>query len=883
MVAAPKNRENQTRLRSFSSTSSLRPKTLTNPREDMGSQAPLNGDRSRTNWTPAMERYFIDLMLDQVHRGNRMGHTFNKQAWNDMLVMFNANFGSPYDVNALKSRYTNLWKQFNDIKNLLDQNGFSWDNNRQMLIAEKYVWDAYIKAHPDAQFYRNRALINFNDLCLIYAHTTADGRYSLSSHDIDFDDDIQAMNFAVGVNSLATASKEQPKTDWTPAMDRYFVKLMLDQLKKGNKINNAFKKQAWKDMLTMFNTKFGSQYGKNFLKQRYKKLLKYYTDVRDLLLEKGFSWDEKQQMITADSDVWDYYIKAHPDVRCYRKKPLLNYHDLSLIYGNAISNGNFQRGKNFEDDKLLYKNGEEREGHSTAGNGHLAHSEDPDSEGPDLMIGEEIQSLVNGNCSRTDWTPSMDRYLIDLMLEQGHKMSNMDNTMDNQVWIDMVALFKERFGLQHDKDVLRSRCKGLEKQYVEMKDLLDRREFWWDETQQMVTAYDDVWDAYIEGHPDAEPYRTKSGPNYNDLCIIYGNSTAEGGSNPSGQGEKFSNSYHWRTDWTPSMDRCFIDLMLEQIRYGSMVNHKFSKLAWTDMVAKFRAQFGCQHDKDVLKSRFLNLRKRFNDMKTLLDHSGFAWDEMQQMVTADDDLWDAYIKEYPDARSYRNRTLPNFNDLFLIYGNSNSIKRDSYSSNSIEVEDDDVAVNIVVGEEYDQCADDIHPPREHLDVIACRDSFVDTYNDLYTIFSNRAPQERSSYLGVKMEMENNVLMPGMDDSFYDMQSPAREFEIYDQPKKRKSRTSKSACTRKVLRTLEEEMQETTHKKRGLADRRANEEEDEDYCSIEKVVAALETVPDMNDELFLEACQLLEDERKAKMFVAMDVTARKKWLLRKLCR
>lgn len=108
-------------------------------------QTHLSGDRSRIHWTPAMENYFMEMMLDQVHRGNRMGHTFNKQAWNDMLVMFNANFGTLYDVNMLKSHYTNLWKQFNDIKNLLDQNGFAWDSSRQMVVAEKYVWDAFIK------------------------------------------------------------------------------------------------------------------------------------------------------------------------------------------------------------------------------------------------------------------------------------------------------------------------------------------------------------------------------------------------------------------------------------------------------------------------------------------------------------------------------------------------------------------------------------------------------------------------------------------------------------------------------------------------------------------------------------------------------------------
>ena len=102
------------------------------------------------------------------------------------------------------------------------------------------------------------------------------------------------------MNSLVPASKEHSKIDWTLAMDRYFVKLLLDQLKKGNKICNTFKKQAWNDMLTLFNGKFGSKYRKSFLKHRFKKLLRYYTDVKSLLEVKGFSWDEIQQRISAD-------------------------------------------------------------------------------------------------------------------------------------------------------------------------------------------------------------------------------------------------------------------------------------------------------------------------------------------------------------------------------------------------------------------------------------------------------------------------------------------------------------------------------------------------------------------------------------------------------
>lgn len=113
----------------------------------MGTQIPTSNDRSRTYWTPTMERYFIDLMLEQLHRGNRIGHTFNKQAWTDMLAVFNAKFESQYDKDVLKSRYTNLWKQFNDVKELLGQTGFAWDENRKMVVADDGLWHDYIKVH----------------------------------------------------------------------------------------------------------------------------------------------------------------------------------------------------------------------------------------------------------------------------------------------------------------------------------------------------------------------------------------------------------------------------------------------------------------------------------------------------------------------------------------------------------------------------------------------------------------------------------------------------------------------------------------------------------------------------------------------------------------
>ena len=90
---------------------------------------------------------FIELLQDQALRGNKIGHGFVAEAWIEMVRLFNAKFGSHHDKDGLRNRYKHLRGQYNDIKVLLDQSGFSWDETEDMVTAEDYVWDSYTKVN----------------------------------------------------------------------------------------------------------------------------------------------------------------------------------------------------------------------------------------------------------------------------------------------------------------------------------------------------------------------------------------------------------------------------------------------------------------------------------------------------------------------------------------------------------------------------------------------------------------------------------------------------------------------------------------------------------------------------------------------------------------
>ncbi|KAK4281745.1 hypothetical protein QN277_013202 [Acacia crassicarpa] len=335
-------------------------------------------DCFRANWTPSQDQYFLELMLSHVRKGNKTGKAFRKQAWTDMTEKFNTKFGFKCDVDVLKNRLKRFRKQYNEMKMLQSQIGFRWDGTLNMVIADDKTWDEHVKAHPDLQAYRTKVVPYYNELCIVCGHAVADGRYSLSCFDVDFEREEASKEMDEQSSpSRGDGQTSHTKIDWSPVMDQFFVELMWDQVRKGNKIGRTFKKKSWADMIDAFNDRFECHYGKVVLKNRFNVLRRHYFSIKVLLGKEGFSWDKKQQKVVADDQAWHKCIKANHNFRLYKMKSMPFYPALCIICQNETTPGSITKasGKSnvkngFSEDKNSTKDAQPKPD-ANKGEGHI--------------------------------------------------------------------------------------------------------------------------------------------------------------------------------------------------------------------------------------------------------------------------------------------------------------------------------------------------------------------------------------------------------------------------------------------------------------------------------------------------------------------------------
>ncbi|KAK9285931.1 hypothetical protein L1049_025133 [Liquidambar formosana] len=133
--------------------------------------------QSRAKWTTPLTRTLADLMVDQVHKGNRQNNSFGKKAWKYMCDDFHKKTGLKWDKEQLKNRYAVLRRQHATVKSLLDHKDFSWDESIGTIRAKDEVWDKYIKEHPDAETIKSTGCPYYRQLCTIFSEPATNGAY----------------------------------------------------------------------------------------------------------------------------------------------------------------------------------------------------------------------------------------------------------------------------------------------------------------------------------------------------------------------------------------------------------------------------------------------------------------------------------------------------------------------------------------------------------------------------------------------------------------------------------------------------------------------------------------------------------------------------------
>ncbi|KAF8395743.1 hypothetical protein HHK36_019694 [Tetracentron sinense] len=489
-------------------------------------------------------------------------------------------------------------------------------------------------------------------------------------------------------NALRTRSdnaKEKGKyTSWTNEMDRCLTKILVEQAKKGNKIDKTLKSATYTAAVRALNDKFALDLTKEHIRSRLKTWKKQYVVLKELLAQSGFEWDETRKMIVANDSVWNDYIKEHPDARTFRARLIENYDELCIIIGNYQATGSCS-GTFAELVDLTAK----YEGVETDGASQILSCNEKEP-------AEDIR-----------WTEEMDRCLDKILVEQMKRGNIIDNTLKPEAYTEVVRALNERFQLDMTKDNIRNRLKTLKKQYGVLKELLAQSGFHWDETRKMVTANDSVWNNYIKTHPDARAFQERVIENYDELCMIFGDghaieSCSRNGDDAvlylTGNNEEVGTtdaSQIWSGNgkeqakymrWTNEMDSCLTKILVEQVKQGNKIDNKLKPAAYMAAVTALNERFRIDMTKDHVRNRLKTWKKQYGFLKELLAQSGFKWDETRKMIVANDSLWNDYIKSHPDARAFRAKAFEYYDELCIIIDNDHATESCSRTGAEAELE-----------------------------------------------------------------------------------------------------------------------------------------------------------------------------------------------------
>lgn len=117
------------------------------------------------------------------------------------------------------------------------------------------------------------------------------------------------------------------------------------------------------------------------------------------------------------------------------------------------------------------------------------------------------------------------------------------------------------------------------------------------------------------------------------------------------------------------MDRCLTETLIKQIPIGQKSDRTFSRAAYLAVCDEMYGQLGESLTVSHLKNRLKTLKKDlavFHDME--ISSGEFSFNRVTGGMDAKPSVWDMHIKAHPDAKQYRYKAVPTYENLCIIFG-----------------------------------------------------------------------------------------------------------------------------------------------------------------------------------------------------------------------
>uniref|UniRef100_A0A1S2Z176 L10-interacting MYB domain-containing protein-like n=2 Tax=Cicer arietinum TaxID=3827 RepID=A0A1S2Z176_CICAR len=96
-------------------------------------------------WPDFVTKAFIDIMVDEVTKGNMPNGVFHARTWNSMTTRLNSITNRSFKMDQLKAKMHRLRAMYREFYSLLQNTGFGWNAETNTVTASEEVWRNYLQ------------------------------------------------------------------------------------------------------------------------------------------------------------------------------------------------------------------------------------------------------------------------------------------------------------------------------------------------------------------------------------------------------------------------------------------------------------------------------------------------------------------------------------------------------------------------------------------------------------------------------------------------------------------------------------------------------------------------------------------------------------------